>query len=244
MATSRNIVHSFGFRPGRHLSGKYEVIGLLGRGWEGEVYRVRELATGIHRAAKFFYPERNRRDQAMAYYARKLDRLRRCDILISYLTHDQIRHRGATVKFLVSEFVQGEVLETFLRQQPDKRLSPFEALHLLHTLAAGLEQVHQLRDYHGDLHTRNIMVRRHGIGFAVKLIDIYRWHGSARENIQADVCDLVRVFYDAVGGRKHYRKQPAVVKSICLGLRRDLIRNKFRSAGELRSYLETLAWEE
>lgn len=244
MANSQNIVHSFDFRPGRHLSGKYEVIGLLGHGWEGEVYRVRELATGIHRAAKFFYPERNRRDQAIAYYARKLDRLRRCDIMISYLTHDQFRHQGETVKFLVSEFVQGEVLETFLRQQPGKRLSAFEALHLLHTLATGLEQVHQLRDYHGDLHTRNIMVRRHGIGFAAKMIDIYRWHGSAQENIQADVCDLVRVLYDAIGGRKHYHKQPAVVKSICLGLRRDLIRNKFRSAGELRSYLETLAWDE
>lgn len=241
---SRNTVHGFNFRPGRKLAGKYEVVSLLGRGWEGEVYRVRELATGIHRAAKFFYPERNVGDRTMAWYAKKLDRLRQCDILISYLTHDHIQQRRSTVKFLVSEFVEGEVLEQFLARQPQKRLSAFEALHLLYTLAAGMEQVHQLRDYHGDLHLRNIIVKRRGIGFQLKLIDVYRWHGTTRENIREDVCDLVRVFYDATGGRKHYRNQPPVVKDICCGLKRNLILAKFRTAGELRAYLEMLEWEE
>lgn len=233
----------FAFRPGRKLAGKYEVIALLGRGWEGEVYRVREIATGIDRAAKFFYPERNKGDRTMAWYAKKLDRLRQCDMLISYLTHDQIQYQRHTVKFLVSEYVAGEVLEDFLAKQPQKRLGVFTALHVLYSLVSGMEQVHQLRDYHGDLHLRNIIVKRHGIGFQLKLIDVYRWHGSARENIQADVCDLVRVFYDLVGGQRHYAKQPQVVKDICCGLKRTLILKKFRTAGDLRAYLEMLEWE-
>lgn len=244
MARSQAAVHSFNFRPGRRLGGKYEVEELLGRGWEGEVYRVRELATGIERAAKFFYPERQVGDKAIAYHAKKLDRLRQCDILISYLTHDQVRHRGQTVKFLVSEYVEGELLEDFVRRQPGHRLPVFEALHLLHTLVAGLEQVHLMRDYHGDLHWRNIIVRRQGIGFNVKLFDIYRWHGRASENIREDVCDVVKVFYDVLGGRATYRFHPPEVKAICCGLKRHLILQKFKTAGELRTWLETMEWEE
>lgn len=236
-------VQAFGFRPGRRLGGKYEVIELLGRGWEGEVYRVRELATGIDRAAKFYYPARNVRDRAIRYYAKKLERLRTCDILIPYLTHDQIRHRGQTVKFLVSEYVDGMLLRDFVRGQPGGRLTVFEALHLLHTLAAGLEQVHRLKDYHGDIHPANIIVARHGIGFRVRLIDMYRWQGGAQDNIRADVCDVVRLFYEVIGGRRHYARHPPEIKAICCGLKRSAILRRFRTAGELRQYLENMSWE-
>lgn len=50
---------SFNLQPGRILAKKYEVIAKLGAGWEGEVYRIRELNTGIERAAKLFFPDRN-----------------------------------------------------------------------------------------------------------------------------------------------------------------------------------------
>jgi putative component of toxin-antitoxin plasmid stabilization module len=56
------------------------------------------------------------------------------------------------------------------------------------------------------------------------------------------VVDLVRILYDAVGGRKHYKRQPQVIKFICCGLKRSLILKKFRTAGQLREHLETLTW--
>jgi tRNA A-37 threonylcarbamoyl transferase component Bud32 len=240
----RGRVPSFGFRPGKTLGGKYEVMELLGKGFEGEVYRVRELATGLQRTAKFFYPQRNPRDRAVRFYATKLDRLRSCKILIPYLTHDSIRHRKGTVKFLVSEFVEGEPLREFVQRQRGGRLSVFEGLHLLHAIVTGLEQVHALRDYHGDLHPGNIIVSRHGIGFQVKLIDVYRWEGTTRQNIFDDVCNAVRIFYEAVGGKAHYARQPAIVKEVCCGLRRVEIARRFRTAGELRVFLENLSWDE
>jgi tRNA A-37 threonylcarbamoyl transferase component Bud32 len=246
MATTRvrGRVPSFAFRAGRTLGGKYVVIELLGKGFEGEVYRVRELATGIERTAKFFYPQRNLRDRAVRFYANKLDRLRACQILIPYLTHDQIRHKNRVVKFLVSEYVDGEPLRDFVQRQRGGRLTPFEGLHLLHALAAGLEQVHALRDYHGDLHPGNIIVSRRGIGFQLKLIDVYRWEGTTRQNIFDDVCNAVRIFYEAIGGRSHYPNQPRVVKDVCSGLKRSELWRKFRSAGELRHHLENLAWDD
>ena len=244
MASKKKTVRRFDFRPGDRLAGKYEVLERLGRGWEGEVYKVRERATGIERAAKFFYPERNMGRHAVAYHARKLNRLRHCRILIPYLTHDHVQLDGRDVPFLVSEFVEGEALEDFIRHQPGRRLGAFEALHLLHSLAAGLEEVHALKDYHGDLHTENIIVARRGIHFEVKLIDFYRWHGPTSENIREDVCDIIRIFYDALGGQKHYARQPKVVKGICCGLKRSLIRKRFRTAGALRRHLETMDWGE
>ncbi len=244
VARDANSITRFDFKPGRTLAGKYEVVELLGRGYEGEVFKVRELATGIERAAKFFYPERNLRDRAITYYAKKLNRLRSCSILITYLTHEQIRFRGQCIKFLISELVEGVMLDDFIRHQPGRRLTAFEGLHLLHSLAAGLEQVHQLKEYHGDLHAGNIMVKRRGIHFEVKLIDMYRWNAPTGENIREDVTDIVRVFYDCIGGRRFYSRQPQVVKSICCGLKRSLIRRKFRTAGQLRAYLETVDWDD
>ena len=48
-------IEGFDFEPGEVFADKYEVLSLLGSGWEGEVYRVREMSTGVERAAKFFY---------------------------------------------------------------------------------------------------------------------------------------------------------------------------------------------
>ena len=58
-----------------------------------------------------------------------------------------------------------------------------------------------------------------------------------------DVCDLIRIFYDAIGGQKHYSKQPKIVKEIICGLRRSLILKKFKTAGQLKEYLEVMDWD-
>lgn len=236
------VVDSFDFVPGRILARKYEVVACLGKGWEGEVYRVIETRTGIERAVKFFYPQRNPKDKALRFYAKKLHKLRHCPVVIKYHTQDIITFRGEEVSFLVSEYVEGEMLSEFVDRQPGKRLQPFQALHLLHALALGIEAIHHLHEYHGDLHTDNIIIMRYGLGFELKLVDMYQWGAPKRENLYDDVCDLVRIFYDVLGGKKYYAKQPQVVKDICCGLKRGLILSKFRTAGELREYIETLEW--
>ena len=68
MARMANHINSFGLRPGRVIGGKYTVEVKLGSGWEGEVYKVTESRTGVCRAAKLFYPQRNIRDKAVTYY--------------------------------------------------------------------------------------------------------------------------------------------------------------------------------
>src|ERR1700690_1797806 len=81
----------FDLPAGRIVAGKYEIQRLLGSGWEGEVYAIIERATGIRRAAKFYYPHRDPTGKAAIAYARKLDALRHCPILMQYYHQEVAR---------------------------------------------------------------------------------------------------------------------------------------------------------
>ena len=236
-------ISSFKLSGGTLLAGKYEVVLRLGSGWEGEVYLVRECGTRIERTVKIFFPRRNLGNRALRFYARKLHKLRHCPIVIQYHTRDTFVFDGLPVSFLVSEFVEGELLSDFLKRQSGRRLNPFQGVHLLHALAAGIELIHNVGEYHGDLHTDNVIVLRHGLGFELKLLDMFSWGSPNAENIQHDVFDLIRIFYDALGGQRWYRRQPQEVKDICKGLKRSLIAREFRSAGQLCQYLEMMEWQ-
>ena len=78
LAKASKNIDAFDFKPGRMLAGKYEVVNPLGCGFEGEVYLIREKATGIERTAKFFFPQRNVRAKNALFHANKLHALRHC----------------------------------------------------------------------------------------------------------------------------------------------------------------------
>ena len=232
----------FDFPPGRIVAGKYEIERPLGSGWEGEVYVIIERATGIRRAAKFYYPHRDPMGKAAIVYARKLDALRHCPILMQY-HHQEIAYvKRRKVTVVISELVEGQKLSEFLAAQPGQRLSTFEALHVLYVLARGIAPIHARGEYHGDIHDDNIMIRREGIGFEVKLLDFFDLGKPTRSKIQKDVLNLVQVFHSLVGGRKHYAQQPQVVKDIVRGLKDSLILERFQDAGDIQRHLEALKW--
>lgn len=244
MTTSKRIIDSFDFPRRMIIGGKYEVVDHLGSGWEGEVYKIVEINTGIERAAKFFFPHRNRDNKVAARYAKMLHKLSSCAIIIQYYTHEFVQVDGQRITGLISEYVDGELLSTFIKRQPDRRIGVFRGLHLLHALAKGLESMHALRAYHGDLHAENIIIKRVGLGFELKLLDMHHWGGNDRKaNMDEDICDSIRLFYDAIGGKRYYAIQPPEVKQLCLGLKKSLINKKFRSAAHLRHYLENIEWK-
>jgi len=236
-------IDQFDLQPGRIIANKYEVLEKLGEGWEGEVYKIIERDMKIVRAAKLFYPQRNPRDRTARHYAKKLHNLRHCSMIIQYHTREVIRFRRTPITVLISEYVDGERLTDFINRQRGKRLPPFQAVHLLHALACGMEQIHFSREYHGDLHTDNIIINRYGLGFDLKVIDFYHWPAPKRENIQSDIVDMIRIFYDLLGGARHYRNLPECIKKICCGLRHGLILKKFPTTSRLRDYLETMNWD-
>src|SRR5690606_25637476 len=147
-----------------------------------------------------FFPQRNPKSRISRFYAQKLHTLRHCPIVIQYHTEETITFRRTPITVLVSEYVEGELLSACLKRQPGTRLSPFQAVHLLHALAVGMEGIHHLGEYHGDLHPDNIIVSRYGLSFDLKVLDMFHWSHPKRVNIQDDICDLIRLFYDALGG--------------------------------------------
>ena len=232
----------FNFTPGRVIAGKYVIDRPLGSGWEGEVYVITERSTGIKRAAKFYYPHRDPTGKAAIAYARKLDALRHCPILMQYHHQEIVSVKRIKVMVVISELVEGQKLSEFLHDQPRHKLSTFEALHVLYALAKGIAPIHARGEYHGDIHDDNIMIRRQGVGFDIKLLDFFDLGKPSKWKIHKDVLNLVLVFHTIVGGREHYAEQPKVVKDIIRGLKDSLILARFSSAGDIQRHLEALTW--
>ena len=229
-------------QPGMTLGRNYFVVEFLGSGWEGEVYKVEERDTGILRAAKIFYDRPGLRRDQIRRYARKLYKLRQCSIVTQYHHRDVARVAGQTLPILVSDFVEGQLLEQYLRRLPRKRLPAYEALHLLHSLALGVEQIHVLGEYHADIHASNIMVRRRGIGFNVHLIDFFDLGRATKERVQNDVYQMILLLHQLLGGNEMYWKVPQGMRTLIRGRRYDLITQRYKTAGQLRVALENLEW--
>ena len=233
---------SFDFQPGRILAGKYKIIAKLGGGWEGEVYRIKELNTGIERAAKIFYPERNMNNLSSEVYAKKLHKLRECPMVIKYHNQETMSYQTISLTILISEYVEGLLLTEYLSRIKGKRLSIFQGIHLLHALVKGIECIHQHGEYHGDLHSENIIIRRMGLSFELKVLDFFNRGRVNSFKRGLDIIDAIRIFYDAIGGQKYYKNHPKEIKEICCGLKQSLILKKFKTAGALRRHLETQVW--
>lgn len=230
-------------RPGLTLGRNYYIVEFLGAGWEGEVYKVEERRTGIVRAAKIFYEGHIPSEAKLRRYTQRMARLRNCPIITQYHHRDIARVGRSQVEILVSDFAQGEMLSGYLERQPRKRMTTFAALHLLHALAAGVEQIHFLGDYHGDIHSDNIMVRRFGLGFELRLVDFFDLGAPTRTKIQNDVIDMVNLLHELIGGDKGYRSTGPEIRQFVLGRKHSLIRKSFRDAGQLRLALDNLTWD-
>lgn len=238
----------YDLQPGTLLGRHYRVKAFLGCGWEGEVYKIEERNTGIIRAAKLFYNKRNQRNRPQQApqiaYAKKLYKLRSCPIVIRYHHQDILTtDDNEQLSFLVSDFVDGQILSKHVAQQKSKRLIPFEALHLFYALVKGVEAIHAIKEYHGDIHSDNIIVKRKGLNYEVHLIDFLHLGRPTKQQIQQDVYDLIDVFHEIIGGQRYYSKMPGHIKKIILGRKASLISQQFKTAQDLRQHLENLLWE-
>ena len=150
------------FEPG-HLIGAYEILGPLGQGGMGEVYRARHTRLGMLAAIKVV-SARLESDPAAT------ERLNREARLASSLNHPAIvtihdigEIEGRT--FIVMEFIDGEPLSARLAAGPMKVR---EAADLTAQVADGLAAAHDAGVVHRDLKPQNIMVTADG---RAKIVD-------------------------------------------------------------------------
>ena len=234
----------FGFRPGMVVDRRYALGEFIGYGYEGEVYHLTETRTNIERVVKFYYPDRFPDPKRTIRLARKFHKLRHCDVVLQYHHYGELVWHKQKVGYLVSELAAGRILYDLLREQPRKRFTPFEALHLTYAVARGVAQIHALHEDHGDIHSENILVERRGVSFRVKLIDLFLYPYRVNDRRKMDVVDIATLLYELIGGPAVYAKSPRIVKEIVCGRRRQAIYRKFPSAIALVAFMERFVWPE
>ncbi len=152
------------FLPGAVLAGRYRLVGLLGRGGMGEVYRADDLKLGQPVAIKML-PERLAADPALM--ARFLSEVR----VARQVAHPNVcRVYDVTdadgIHLLSMEFVDGENLGSLLRRIG--RLPRDKAVQIARQLCAGLAAMHDRGVLHLDLKPANVMIDGRG---AVRITD-------------------------------------------------------------------------
>jgi eukaryotic-like serine/threonine-protein kinase len=143
--------------------GPYEIVGALGEGGMGEVYRARDVNLGREVAVKVL-PE------AFASDPERVARFEREARVLASLNHPNIAtihglERATVQSFLIMELVAGETLASRIARG---RIPTDEALPLAAQIAAALEAAHEKNVVHRDLKPANIAVTPDG---KVKVLD-------------------------------------------------------------------------
>ncbi len=146
------------FVPGTVLAGRYRVVGLLGRGGMGEVYRADDLKLGQSVALKFLPrgldhdPERLERFLGEVKVALRITHPNVCRV------YDLGEVDGA--HYLSMEYIDGEDLSSLLRRIG--RLPEDKAVEIARQLCAGLGAAHEQGILHRDLKPANVMLDGRG----------------------------------------------------------------------------------
>lgn len=144
--------------PRARLGGRYELLGLLGSGGMGSVYRARDLELDEVVALKML-----RRDVMAS--DRMLERFRREVKLARRVTHANVARtfdigESGGDKFLTMEYVDGESLSAMLAREGS--LSAPRACSIAIAICAGLGAAHAAGVVHRDLKPDNVMIERGG----------------------------------------------------------------------------------
>lgn len=140
------------------VAGRYAVLGLLGAGGMGTVYRVRDLELDEVVALKLLKRELTRDPDAIARFRREVKLARRVTHRNVTRTFDLGDYRG--VPFLTMELVEGISLGDELSRV--RRLPVRRALFLATEIAAGLAAAHEVAIVHGDLKPDNVLLASDG----------------------------------------------------------------------------------
>jgi serine/threonine-protein kinase len=153
LAGSESIDHGR-FPPGAIFDGRYRIIGLLGRGGMGEVYRADDLRLGQPVALKLL-PENLRDDPVrLAQFHNEVRTARQ-------VSHPNVCRvydigEGDGILYLTMEYVDGEDLATSLRRIG--RFPEDKAVDVARQLCAGVAAAHQRGVIHRDLKPANVML--------------------------------------------------------------------------------------
>lgn len=146
------------FEPGTLLAGRYRIVGLLGRGGMGEVYRADDLLIDQPVALKFLPAKYIEDPDRMALLLTEVRNALRATHANVCRVHDICQAEEFT--FISMEYIDGEDLASLLRRIG--RVSPDKAVELARQLCVGLGALHAAGVLHRDLKPANVMIDGRG----------------------------------------------------------------------------------
>ncbi len=160
--------------------GEYHLLGWLGGGAMGMVYKALHLKLDRIVALKVLPPTRTEDPLAVTRFEREMKAIGRLDHPHIVRAYDAQEIQGRLV--LAMEFVEGLDLAKILRRLG--RLEPAEACEVARQAALGLQAAHELGLVHRDVKPSNLMLTLQG---QVKVLDLglARWHGQAFDDEEA-----------------------------------------------------------
>jgi serine/threonine protein kinase len=157
-SSSFNSIDDARFVPGTMLAERYRVVGLLGKGGMGEVYRADDLKLGQPVALKLLPDHLLSDGAALARFHREVRVARQVSHKNVCRVYDIGEVDGR--HFLSMEFIKGEELSSLLHRIG--RLPGDKAIQIARQICAGLAAAHDVGVLHRDLKPSNVMIDEHG----------------------------------------------------------------------------------
>jgi serine/threonine protein kinase/Tol biopolymer transport system component len=148
----------------------YQLLSPLGRGGMGEVYLALDTRLGRKVALKLLpaaFTTDADRTQRFALEARAASALNHPNIITVHEIGEAATESGS-LRYIVTEYVEGETLRQRMESLPQRRMKPLEAIEIAMQIAAALSAAHDAGITHRDIKPENVMIRRDGI---VKVLD-------------------------------------------------------------------------
>jgi len=149
--------------------GKYQIIGTIGRGSMGVVYKAKDPEIGRLVAIKVLrtrsgataFTSDGARERFMIE-ARSAGNLRHPNIVTIF----EVNSDGDT-PYIVMDYLEGEILENFIHSEG--RISPERVIRILEKVADGLDYAHSKGIIHKDIKPSNILYNNSGGVFILDL---------------------------------------------------------------------------
>ncbi len=236
------------------IADRYEMLGDLGDGGMGMVYKAKDRETGAIVALKMLRPE-------LANDPQIAERFRNELLLARKITHKNVCRihefgRAGDAAYISMEYVEGETLRDLMKRRG--ALPSAEAVEIVQQLCAGLGEAHEQGVVHRDLKPENVMVDVHG---HVKVMDFgiarsmdtrtnltVGWIGTpaymspeqasgSSTTVRSDVYAVGLILYELLTGQatfsadtpvavalKHMQERPQAPRSIAAGIPADIER--------------------
>lgn len=220
--------------PGEQL-GPYEILGPLGKGGMGDVYRARDNRLRREVALKMLHDVAANDKDSLVRFQRETHAVASLNHPSILAIHDTGTHRGAP--FAVTELLEGETLAERLESGP---IAPARAADVACQIADGLSAAHARGVIHRDIKPENIFLTHDGrakiLDFGIARIENTGLRTGAIANLRAsgptssqmlvgtagyvspeqvrgakadarsDLFALGAVFYEMLAGRKAFQR--------------------------------------